>query len=101
MALRSKAAAALLPLAHLPTPSLPTCRRLPALRMSTELAPQQGAAPPASQEQQQQGEAELQERIAWAARMRQQFSPEGMCRPDGSIDQVQVAHADRLSPVGK
>ncbi|KAI7846094.1 hypothetical protein COHA_000355 [Chlorella ohadii] len=55
--------------------------------MSKELPPQQGAAPPAPQEQQEQGDAALQERIAWAARMRQQFSPEGMCRPDGSIDQ--------------
>ncbi|PRW58017.1 hypothetical protein C2E21_3709 [Chlorella sorokiniana] len=59
--------------------------------MTTELAPQQGAAPPAAQElqqqQEQQGDAALQERIAWAARMRQQFSPEGMCHPDGSIDQ--------------
>ena len=58
--------------------------------MSKELPPQQGAAPPAPQEQQEQGDAALQERIAWAARMRQQFSPEGMCRPDGSIDQVLI-----------
>lgn len=63
--------------------------------MTTEVEhPQQHAAPPLQQQQQlqhqQQGEAErqLQERIEWAARMRAQFGPEGMCKPDGSIDQV-------------
>lgn len=63
--------------------------------MTTELepAPQQHAAPPGgAAQQQQQGDAAaaaaLQERVAWASRMRAQFSPEGINRPDGSLDQV-------------
>jgi hypothetical protein len=29
----------------------------------------------------------MAEKVAWAAKMRQQFSPEGMCNEDGSINQ--------------
>lgn len=65
------------------------------------------AAPAPPEQQPQQGaaglaDAALQERVAWAAAMRQQFSPEGMCRPDGSIDQVRrqlgYAGCDLLLP---
>lgn len=67
----------------------------PAAAPPPEPQPQQGAAGPAD-------DAALQERIAWAAAMRQQFSPDGMCRPDGSIDQVRckarLHHCVRLQP---
>ena len=45
--------------------------------MTAEVS-QQHAAP---------ADVSLQERLEWVKQMRGMFSPEGMCRPDGDIDQ--------------
>lgn len=50
--------------------------------------PQQNAAPPAQVLQEESEEArQLAERLAWVRQMRAAFSPEGMCLPNGEIDQ--------------
>lgn len=49
---------------------------------TTADAHQQHAAPA------QCGDQELEERLAWVRQMRSKFSPEGMCGPDGEIDQA-------------